>query len=77
MVSGKEKTLGHSFPPRSMIAASAGAFTHASVGISAGITDGRHAVKRVGGGLVVELGLLREGRPGVGIGAMVEEEPRL
>ena len=45
-----------------------------SVGISAGIADGRHAVKRVGGGLVVELGLLREGRPGIGIGAMGHEE---
>ena len=67
----------HSFPPRSMIAASAGAFTQRQLGVSAGIADGGNVVKRVGRGVVMELGLLREGRPGIGIGAMVEEELRL
>ena len=45
--------------------------------MSAGVADGRHVVERFGGGVAVERGFRREGRPGVGIGPVVEQEPRL
>ncbi len=58
----------HSFPALDDRRERRGVHT-TSVGVSAGIADGRNAVKRVGGDLVVELGVPPEGRPGVGIGA--------